>query len=89
MILTVKSLQSLLLSCIDKSPRAYSDRLNIFFHLSKSFFLRFSWCKILRVQKLEQIVVVVVNGITDRDYIELKDTEEFRDWKQLFTSVRK
>jgi len=29
-ILTVKSLQSLLLSCIDKSPRAYSDRLNIF-----------------------------------------------------------
>ena len=51
--------------------------------LIRSFFS--SWCKILRVEKLQQIVVVVVNGVTD----DLKDTEEFQGWKQIFTSVRK
>jgi len=55
--------------------------------LLKLFFLFafYSWCKILRVEKLQQIVVVVVNGITD-DH--LKDTEQLQEWKQLFTSVR-
>ncbi|CAF3351808.1 unnamed protein product [Rotaria sp. Silwood1] len=69
-ILTVKSIQTLLLSCIDKCPRAYSA----------------SWCKILRVQKLQQILIVVVNGVTDDNYNQLKDTELFQQWKQLFTS---
>lgn len=32
-ILTVKSIQTLLLSCIDKCPRAYSARFNILFRL--------------------------------------------------------
>ncbi len=55
--------------------------------LFKLFFLFafYSWCKILRVEKLQQIVVVVVNGITDD---RLKDTEQLEEWKQLFTSVR-
>jgi hypothetical protein len=48
-------------------------------------FAFYSWCKILRVEKLQQIVVVVVNGITDD---RLKDTEQLEEWKQLFTSVR-
>ncbi len=64
-------------------------RGKIFFKII-SFDLAFSsWCKILRVEKLQQILVVVVNGVTDEDYDRLKDTEEFQGWKQLFTSVRK
>jgi len=51
-----------------------------------SFFL-YSWCKILRVQKLQQSLVVVVNGLTEENYNRLKQTESFEKWKQLFTSV--
>ncbi|CAF2119965.1 unnamed protein product [Rotaria magnacalcarata] len=69
-ILTIKSIQTLLLSCTDKCPRAYSA----------------SWCKILRVQKLQQIVVIVLNGITDENYNRLNDTELVQEWQQLFTS---
>jgi len=47
-----------------------------------------SWCKILRVQKLQQILVVVLNGVTNENYNQLKDTEHFQGWTQLFTSVR-
>ena len=47
-----------------------------------------SWCKILRVHKLQQILVVVLNGVTDENYIQLKDTQPFQEWKQFFTSVR-
>ncbi|CAF4369551.1 unnamed protein product, partial [Rotaria socialis] len=69
-ILTIKSIQTLLLSCTDKCPRAYSA----------------SWCKILRVQKLQQIVVIVLNGVTDENYNRLNDTELVQEWQQLFTS---
>jgi hypothetical protein len=47
-----------------------------------------SWCKILRVQKIQQILVVVLNGLTNENYDQLKDTEQFQEWKQLFTAVR-
>ncbi|CAF1232080.1 unnamed protein product [Adineta steineri] len=69
-LLTVKSIQTLLLSCNDKSPRGYDA----------------SWCKVLRVQKLQQILVIVLNGVTDENYNQLKDTEHFQRWKKLFTS---
>jgi hypothetical protein len=51
-------------------------------------FVSKSWCKILRVEKLQQIVVVVLNGVTNESYNQLKDTEQFQGWNQLFTSVR-
>jgi hypothetical protein len=54
----------------------------LLFKLHSVFLFFSSWCKILRVEKLQQILVVVVNGVRD-------DTEQFQGWKQLFTSVRK
>jgi hypothetical protein len=58
------------------------------FDINNIFFVFCSWCKILRVEKLQQIVVIVLNGVTDENYNQLKDTEYFQGWKQLFTSVR-
>ncbi|UJR24848.1 hypothetical protein I4U23_006217 [Adineta vaga] len=69
-ILTVKSIQSLLLSCADKAPRGHDS----------------GWSKILRIQKLQQILVIVVNGALDKNYEKLKDTEQFQRWNGLFTS---
>ncbi|CAF1035137.1 unnamed protein product [Adineta ricciae] len=69
-ILTVRSIQSLLLSCADKAPRGHDS----------------GWSKILRIQKLQQILVINVNGVSDKSYAKLKNTEQFQKWNRLFTS---
>ncbi|CAF0885351.1 unnamed protein product, partial [Didymodactylos carnosus] len=67
-ITTIKHLQMLILSCLDKTAFQYMA----------------SWCRVLRIQKVQQIFVVVLNGVSDEYY--LKNLNVFVPFKQLFTS---